>query len=299
MEEKFINPLADRGFKIIFGHDEFMREFLNDLLQPTSPIKELTFLDKEVVPKMEKEHGVIFDLYCTTEGNDHFIVEMQYEKHSNFKERTVFYMSRFIDVQDCYSTKKERQKWNYKLVPVYGIFILNFYLDGHSKRKKLRKVQLIDNLTNEVYYDKLTMYILELPQYRRIRETRCVDVIDKWLYTLTNMNRFENFPFTDEKPIFKQMEEAAQLSSLTPEERRLYDMSLDKYRTTNLALEYREKTGYKKGMRQGIKQGIKQGIEQGKLQEKHITVQKMKEAGLSTETIAEITGLSIEEIEKL
>ena len=75
MKEKFINPLADRGFKIIFGHDEFMREFLNDLLQPTSPIKELTFLDKEVVPKMEKEHGVIFDLYCTTEGNDHFIVE--------------------------------------------------------------------------------------------------------------------------------------------------------------------------------------------------------------------------------
>ena len=46
-ETRYINALTDFGFKKIFGDKEILTAFLTDLLQPQSPIKEITFLDKE------------------------------------------------------------------------------------------------------------------------------------------------------------------------------------------------------------------------------------------------------------
>jgi len=59
--KKFMNPLVDAGFKRIFGRKMYMREFLNDLLMLEHPIKSVTFLDKEMVPASERNHGVVYD----------------------------------------------------------------------------------------------------------------------------------------------------------------------------------------------------------------------------------------------
>lgn len=292
MKEKFMNPLADAGFKRIFGRENFMREFLNDLLCLPSKIQTITFLDKELVPKDEQKHGVVFDLYCETENKETFIVEMQYEKHKNFKERTIYYMSRSIAEQDCYETISGKHKWHYNLTPVYGVFFLNFHLDGAKRRKKRRRVQLVDILSNETFYEKMEMYFLELPQYGGMDQNECKDDIDKWLYILANMNRFENFPFKSNKPIFQQMEEVAELSSFSKEERRMYEISLDKYRTTQLAFEYREQVGYEKGRKKGREEGIKEGIKENQIE----TAKIMLKHGRPMEEIILFSKLTEEEI---
>jgi predicted transposase/invertase (TIGR01784 family) len=51
----------------------------------------------------------------------------------------------------------------------------------------------------------------------------------------------------------------------------------------------------KQGIQQGLQQGLQQGIVKGKLE----TARKLKQKGLSIQEIAEITGLSIEEVEQL
>ena len=65
----------------------------------------------------------------------------------------------------------------------------------------------------------------------------------------------------------------------------------------------REKIGIQKGREQGIQKGREQGIqkgrEQGKLEEKIKTAENMKKEDIDTPIIAKITGLSLEEIEKL
>ena len=43
----YINPLTDFGFKRIFGDEEIMMDFLNDLIEPQSPIVAITFIDKD------------------------------------------------------------------------------------------------------------------------------------------------------------------------------------------------------------------------------------------------------------
>jgi len=57
----------------------------------------------------------------------------------------------------------------------------------------------------------------------------------------------------------------------------------------------REKIGIQKGR----EQGIQKGREQGKLKEKIKTAENMKKEDIDTPIIAKITGLSLEEIEKL
>lgn len=42
VRSRYINPMTDFGFKKVFGDKEIMTAFLTDLLEPESPIKELT-----------------------------------------------------------------------------------------------------------------------------------------------------------------------------------------------------------------------------------------------------------------
>jgi len=62
-----------------------------------------------------------------------------------------------------------------------------------------------------------------------------------------------------------------------------------------LLLDQAKKEGKKEGMEKGMEKGIVQGMEKGI----KATALKMKNSGLDANLIANITGLSVEEIEKL
>ena len=96
---KFINPFTDYGFKLIFGREvskNLLIEFLNDLLEGERVITDLTFLNNEQLPDYPEGRGIIYDVYCTTDTGEKIIVEMQNRMQSNFKERSIFYLSRAI-----------------------------------------------------------------------------------------------------------------------------------------------------------------------------------------------------------
>ena len=53
------------------------------------------------------------------------------------------------------------------------------------------------------------------------------------------------------------------------------------------------------GMQKGMQKGIEKGIEKGRQEEKLQIAQKMKVKGLDSELIAQCSGLSVEDIERL
>ena len=57
--------------------------------------------------------------------------------------------------------------------------------------------------------------------------------------------------------------------------------------------------GRKEGRKEGIEEGRKEGIEEGRKEEKIKIARNMKLSGLDTNTIAKITNLSEDEIDKL
>ena len=58
-------------------------------------------------------------------------------------------------------------------------------------------------------------------------------------------------------------------------------------------------TAHEEGIQKGIQQGIQQGIEQGRRSEKLTIAQTMKQAGISLDLIAQVTGLWMEELQTL
>lgn len=94
-------------------------------------------------------------------------------------------------------------------------------------------------------------------------------------------------PFTDQKPIFMKMAEVASYPNMNTEQQRIYMDSLNNYRTVMAAKEYDFSRGMEKGMEKGMKKGI------------IATAKKMKEFGLDTNSIAQMTDLSIDDINPL
>ncbi len=94
---KYIDPFTDFGFKWLFGnikHKRILIQFLNDLIDDLkSPIVDIEYRNLEKLGLSIIDRKAIFDIYCTDESGDHFIVELQRSKQKYFKDRSIYYTS--------------------------------------------------------------------------------------------------------------------------------------------------------------------------------------------------------------
>ena len=291
-ENRYINVLTDYGFKKVFGDKEVMTAFLTDLLQPKSPIQDITFLDKEHDGMAEYERGVIYDLLCQTEDGEEFIVEMQNRNQAQFSDRIIYYLSRSFSSQG----EKGNVAWDFRLKPVYGIFFLNFHLKGFEQRT-VRTVQLKVEETGELFSDKLKVFTLELPNYRKMKEEDCKTKIDYWLYNITNLETMTtNIPFQQQQPAFKKVGNIAELVRMTPEELKQYNISIDSYRTNLSVMKNERAEGIAEGLAKGLAKGRAEGRAEGIAEGLAKAAKRMLAIGIPVEQISLATGLSVNEI---
>ena len=97
--------------------------------------------------------------------------------------------------------------------------------------------------------------------------------------------------FTNDIPLFKQLGKLASYSELTTDQQIQYDDSFNNY------LAYMGQQEYK--LKEGIKIGWEKGEAKGERNEKLATARRMKAKGYSIDSIADITGLTPDEIENL
>lgn len=117
------------------------------------------------------------------------------------------------------------------------------------------------------------------------------------------LEQLESLQFKGQKALFQRLEELARIVNMNKKERDKYEACLkvyrDNYNTWNYMKELALKEGIAKGIDQGIEQGIEIGVNKGKKESSYDIARKMKQKGLSVDMIAECTGLSKSEIEKL
>ena len=133
---------------------------------------------------------------------------------------------------------------------------------------------------------------LELPSFNK-EEHECESDFERWIYILKNMETLKRMPFKAQKSVFDKLDKIVDIASLSKEEREKYDESIKIYRD-NLAVtagqrELRKEEGLKEGHKKGKEEGLKEGIEK--------VARNLKLAGMSSEEISKITGLSVSEIE--
>jgi len=277
--EKYINPFTDYGFKRLFGEEpnkDLLLDFLNELLKKEQgKITELQYLKNENLATTELNRKAVFDLYCTNEKGEKFIVELQKTKQKFFKDRTVYYSTFPIREQAIVGSE-----WNFELKKVYTIAILDFVFDEDKNQPdKFRyDVKLTDIETKEIFYDKLTFIYLEMPKFNKKAEeleTR----FEKWLFVLKNLHKLDRIPDNLRENIFLKLFETAEISKFNPKEYQEYEDSLKYYRD--------------------LKNSLDTAREEGKIEGKIEDAKKMLEKKLDISLISEITGLSEEEINKL
>lgn len=222
---RYIEPTTDFGFKKLFGEERsknVLKSFLFHILDLESPIVDISFLTQEQLPPSQYERVGIYDVYCIDEKDRRFIVEMQKVKQIYFKDRALYYSTFPI------SQQAEKGRWDYKLNPVYCIGILDFTFA--EDERYLRRIQLSDIETHEIFYDKLTFVFIELPKFnKKLSELRNYD--DKWIYFLRHLSELDEIPpeLSDEY----EMNEAfgiAEISAMTSPERYQYEDSLKRLR---------------------------------------------------------------------
>jgi len=112
---------------------------------------------------LKDEGAAIFDLLCTGENGEKFLIEVQRGRQGNFKERALFYTSRLISDQ---APKGRRSEWAYNLTGVYLVALLeDFTLQINNGNEYLHDICLCNRETGEIFYDKLGYIYLKLNKF--------------------------------------------------------------------------------------------------------------------------------------
>lgn len=280
---KFINPFTDVGFKLIFGREiskELLVDFLNCLLKGERTVKDLQFVNKEMLPKFGDGRVSIYDLYCKDEKGNEFIVEMQNASQSFFKNRAIYYLSCALAEQGTKGVD-----WKFNIQAVYGVFFMNFdFVDAPHKLRT--DVILSDRETHELFSDRLRIIFIQLPEFNK-EEEECQTDFERWIYILKNMETLHRLPFQAQNAVFKKLESIVDLASLSREERRKYDASIKAYRDYHNQMDFAREEGEAKGKAIGEKNTVLR------------IARNMKMEGYSEDAISKMTGLSLDEIRGL
>ena len=237
---RFINPFTDFGFHRIFGqeiHKELLIDFLNQLLKGEREVRDIRIKNPLQTPELEEGRGVVFDVYCEDSDGVWFVVEMQAAAQPYFYDRGLYYLARAIDQQG-----QRGKDWKFELQPVYGVFFLNFKMEGEFSKFRT-DVILADRSTGRMFSDKIRQVYLELPYFPRGSWEECENDFERWIYLLKHMETLERMPERLRKSVFERLLEVADVASLTKEERVLYDEALKRYRDYKNTVEYAEEKG--------------------------------------------------------
>lgn len=282
LTDKYVNPFTDFGFKRLFGEEvnkNLLQDFLNELLrEEQGEIVALEYLKNEQLGNNELDRRAVFDLYCTNERGEKFIVELQKTKQKFFKDRALYYATFPIREQ------AKKGNWDYRLKPVYLIGILDFsFDDSDGAPDKFRyDIKLTDVETQQVFHDKLTFIYLEMPKFNKSLDD-LENKFEQWLYLLKHLKNFQQRPAKLQEKVFEQAFKTAEIAQFTPTEYQAYEDSLKYYRD----------------MKNSLDTAREEGREEGREQEKTTIAKDMKADGLPIDTIVKYTGLSKDDIEKL
>jgi predicted transposase/invertase (TIGR01784 family) len=183
-DQIFIPIISDYGFKATFGNESntlFLRKALQALIKSEVPIKEVKF-DKNTFEGITQDgRSGIFDLACTDENDNHFIVEMQYGDAPYFIQRMKFY------ALHKFNAMVKRGKFDYgTLKKIYCVAIL---ANDISPYPQFHTVANLRDEQGELFDDQMTFITVELDKFT-LQEVDCQTDLQKLIYTMKTIHTY-------------------------------------------------------------------------------------------------------------
>jgi predicted transposase/invertase (TIGR01784 family) len=181
-DQIFIPIISDYGFKATFGNEAntlFLRKALQALIKSEVPIKEVKF-DRNTFEGITQDgRSGIFDLACTDENDNHFIVEMQYGDAPYFVQRMKFY------ALHKFNAMVKRGKFDYgTLTKIYCVAIL---ANDILPYPQFHTVANLRDEQGELFDDQMTFITVELDKFT-LQEVDCQTDLQKLIYTMKTIH---------------------------------------------------------------------------------------------------------------
>ena len=284
---KTLSPKLDVVFQALFGevgNESITKGFLETILE-----RKIDSIDLSRNPILRREFkdeklGVL-DIIAKLDENEICNIELQIVDKKNIIERILYYWSRLY-------SRQIKSGEDYKILQKAIVILITDFkienleeLDYHSRWKIMEDKQGKKIILTQ----KLEIDIIELPKI--IGKEKEQDNLLDWLYFLENP---KSERVTEKMKENENLKEAVKkLDNLSEDEKMQRIADLRQKAIMD------EKAIYEKGLEVGIEKGIEKGIMEGSQKEKIGIAKKMLELKIDKETIAEATGLTEQEIEKI
>ena len=295
---RFANILFDDAFKVAVcapGNEGLLIKII-ELLIPGKHIKSLVLRDKENHGLSVSDKITTFDLYCTGENGEQFIVEMQHSPQKNYADRMLCYATYPIRAQLASKLEKRREgkkvdKMDYGLCPVYVVSILNFSI-SHETEKSLEnglvsRYDIRNAQSGEQMTEALHFVYLELGRLKaNVDEPhKCKTLLEQFAYSTKYMHELPERPEGFDNPLLVDLYNATEFANWSPEKQQEYDSTM----RTELDI-IAEKAYAREEAREE---------EREKSHQKLVAVgmSLIKEKGMSIDEVCHFTGLSPEDFQ--
>ena len=291
---KYLDPKADLTFKKIFGeHKHLVISLLNALLplKEDERVESIEYWPAEKIPdRTEVEKYSIVDVCCKDNHQREFIVEMQMSWTESFKKRVL------LNASKAYVEQSKKGMVYENLQPVYALNFVNaeFMKDVDEYYHYYHLVH--DKYTDKVI-DGLHLIFVELPKFspQTISEKK-MQVL--WLRFLTEINdKTQEAPaeLLENEDVNEALE-IVERAAFNDEEMRAYDKFWDRV-STQRTWEYEVGKRAAEAEAKAVEAEAKTAEAEAKLLQ---TARNLKAMNvMTTAQIAEATGLTAEEIERL
>ena len=281
---------------------DVLEGFLSSLFGKTVKIQGL--LESEGNREREDDKANRVDLLALMDDKAKVIIEVQNNTETAYFQRMIFGTSKVL----CdYINRGE----NYEHVSkVYSVNIVYFALGKgtdyvYHGKTEFRGIHNGDILElNPFQKEKFEIdtvsqlfpeyYILKVNDFDKVAKSP----IEEWIYYF----KTGTLPENASAPGLDKVRELLRIDRMSEAERNAYYQHLDDmarlHDTVTSGYEEGHFNGKQEGRAEGLAEGIERGIEKGIEEEKMRNAKAMKEIGIETKKIAQITGLSIQEIDR-
>ena len=289
--KKYFNPLNDYFVRYLFtdkgSSESILLDFINSIMLNANmkTFRSVEILTPFNLKKNKNLKETIVDVKYITQNGSVVIIEIQLQGNSRFPERILYYWA-----ANYSKLLKHGERYD-ELTPVISINLLNFNLD---KTKNIHSCYMLYEMNNKkLLTDHLQIHIIELKKFKKNILTKDLNC---WLKMFTSKNLEASMSeIVKEKPIMEEVQKKynnfvkSKLMMMEYEKKEAYLYG------NQIMLDEERRLGMEEGIKKGKEEGIKEGIKENQI----LTAKNMKKENIDINIISKITGLSIQEIEKL
>ncbi len=290
-KKKRLELTNDYVFKKIFAKPENNIE-LKELLEAILNIKinKVEVKNPEISKNYQDEKLGILDIRAHINDDTIVDIEMQVANVYTIINRNISYSSRIITEQlqvgDSYKFLKKIISIN-----ILGENLLkrnSYHSIAHMKFEKTEKEKYVDmgfEEEQEELTDKIEVHYIELKKFLK-KNPGISNKLEQWLWLILGEEEKVKMASKENKKIEKVVKDLDEMSADENERLEAYKRKLAVW-------------DYNVSITEATERGKLEGVEEGKEEEKLEIAKKLKQKGMDTKAIMEVTGLTKEKIEKL